>query len=445
MIAEVNKYMDILSIINPRYNNRIYSSNLDLLRKAHAEGDFSINEIISAQREYQNNIYKVFNGDINKIMFLNRSIGFEFEFATYKFKSDEKNQLPSHIELGKSESFSAIFNTPFILETDIYNELEIGIPPFLIANVNGKINKVAIDRIWQKLRITMQNINAEALDFSLIELGMIFERYGLGNGWQINNGNTDIVITKRKKHKSLKHQVYSQLNISVTAKEIAEFLSCYGHIAYLPERFEYFSATYYLLYNAISANIRTNEGKIALVHICKGLCNLLAIPSLLLLKDQPESKQNNKGVYSGVKETFGIWVKDSILNVIDYSLTDQLSREEVKKILIEIRSDIDKIMEYQIEKAMKIIRTQFGFKEEYKNRTFIEYNNTISELIERLNNSSPRYIPNERNVLFKKESFPAQGNGVRRDTYVNIPSPNDLKFHLAELRNDDHIENFTSY
>jgi len=440
--SEIITDIDIVKIFDLRECN----SSLDMLRKAHADGDFSVKEILDAQKEYQNWLFNVYNGDINKIMSLNRSIGFEFEFATYKFKNvDDKDQLPGHTELGKTDIFSPLFNTPFILETDIYNELEIGIPPFLIANVNGEINKVAIHKIWQKLRRTMQKINVEALDYNLLELVMIFERYGLGNGWQINNGNPDVLITKRKKHKAIKHQVYSQLNISITAKEIAEFISSYGHIAYLPERFEYFSATYMLLYNVLDNNIRTSQGETAIVNICKGLSNLLAIPSLLLLKDQPESKQNNMGVYSGVKETFGMWVKDSILNIVDYSLTDHLIREEVKKILIETYSELDEIMELQIEKAMKIVRTQFGFKEEYKNIAFTEYKNTISELVKRLNNSSPGYILNKCNVLYKTETFPAQGNGVRRDTFVNIPSPNDVKFHLAELRNDDHIESFISY
>lgn len=446
MIAEVNSYIDILKNIEPNYSADECNSSLDILRKAHADGDFSINEIISAQREYQNRLFNVFNGDINKIMSLNRSVGLEFEFATYKFKSEEeKKQLLSHIELGKSECFSPLFNITFKLETDIHNELEIGIPPFLIANINGKINKRAIHRIWQKLRITMHQINTEALDCSILELMVIFKKYGLGNVWQINCGNSDVTVTKRKKHKAIKYQVYSQLNISITAKEIAEFISCYGNFAYIPERFEYFSATYVLLYNLVATNIRTSQGQTAIVHICKGLSNLLAIPSLLLLKDQPESTQNSIGVYSGVKETFGMWVKDSILNIIDNSLTDQLARQEVENMLIETHSDLDKIMECQIEKAMKIVRTQFGFKEEYKSIAFTEYKKTISELLKRLNNSSPSYILNEINVLYKAEAFPAQGNGVRRDTYVNIPSPNEIKFHLAEIRNDDHIENFTSY
>ncbi len=445
MITGINSYKNILKTVEKNYKIKECCDNLDMLRKAHADGNFTIKEIINAQREYQDWLYNTFNGDVKKIMSLNRSIGLEFEFATYGFKNIQENkQLPVHTVLGKTDGFSSLFNMPFVLETDIYNELEIGFPPFLIANVDGEINKEALYNIWQNLRKTMHEINNEAFGYNLRELTVIFKKYGLGNVWQINLENTGLLISVRKKHKTIKHQVYSQLNISITAKEIAEFISSHKNDAYVSERFEYFSETYQLLYNIIVKNILTNQGKIALVHICKGLANLLAIPSLLLLKDRPESRQNKMGVYSGVKETFGIWVKDSILNIIDYSLTDQPAREEVKKVLIETYPYLDEIMERQVEKAMKIVRVQLGYKEEYKKLALIEYHNTITKIVKRLNYAKPRYIPNKEDVVYKSESFPAQGEGVRRDTFVNIPSPYGIQFHLAEIRNDDHIENFIS-
>ncbi len=435
-----------MEIVKRNYVREECQRKLEMVKKAHADGDFSVREIIKGQKEYQHWLFKEYNGDIKKIMSVNRSIGLEFEFASYKFNNgDESKQYPAHIELGKSENFSPLFNIPFMLETDVHNELEIGFPPFLIANVNGEMNKGAISRIWKSLRKTMQEINKEALECNIQKLTMIFEAYGLESEWRISNKSRDLKVAKRKKHCTIQNQVYSQLNISLTAKEIAELTKKYGLSAYIPEMFKYFSETFNLLYKILAKNISTRMGETAIVHICKGLSNLLAIPSLLLLKDQPESRQNNRGVYSGVKETFGVWVKDSILNLIDNSLNDQQARDEVKQVVIEEKLALDDIMQEQIEKAMKIVRTQFGFKEEYKNIALTEYLNTISELVKRLNNNTPKYIPNRRDVLYKSESFPAQGKGVRRDTYVNISSPTGVQFHLAEIRNDDQIENFISY
>lgn len=440
-IYVLRNYLDLWRLFHQLNKEEEVILNIEMIQKAHADGDCSVEEIVTNQKKYQNWLFKELNGDTKMIMSCHRSIGFEYEFATY----EAVKRIPSHRLISKSESFSDLFKVPFTLETDIYNELEIGIPPFLILNKDQKIYKERMSIIWVVFKKMMSHIATISKGKTISSLIENLQSKGLGKKWVNNLTDTEIKIVERKKHREKEYQIYSQLNISLNASEIGVFIISFGIKNYKSERYEYFKEVYTKLYGVFASNVKNQNEIIFAVHLCKGLSHILSIPSLLLLKKTPENNQNNRGVYSSVKEIFGLWIKDSIVNIADNSLTNAISREEMKYVILKLKDRIDEIMKEYIEKSFGIIKSLPMTNEIYKKIAFKEYEITLQKIISRLEVPFPVQKNNYFRELYKAENFPSNGEGVRKETFVNIYSPKKNHFHLAELRNDHQIQLFLSY
>lgn len=434
-IEDFEKYSDLYKLMSQFNKGDSVITHIEMIKKAHADGDYSVKEIISHQKAYQNWLFRELNGNVGTIMKYHRSVGFEFEFATYKASVT----FPSHILISSSEPFSNVFKTPFRLETDLFNELEIGIPPLLISNYNQKIRKNSIYKIWTILKKMMGHISALSQDYDISYLTGNLQKHGLGNHWEQNYLNEKISITKRKKHWEKEHQVYSQLNISLKADEIASSIINYGISSYQSARYEYFKEAYIKLYSLVSLEIKDRQLITSMVHFCKGLSHILAIPSLLLLKELPENPQNNRGVYSSVKEIFGVWVKDSITNLVDNSLKDPILRKIARSIIVKYKKQMDVIMKEQLIKASRIIKRITASSEVYAEMSFAEYEITVEKILKRLESVIPRQKKTNHKELYRNETFPSNGDGVRKETFMNIYSPVNDCFHLTEFRNDMQI------
>jgi hypothetical protein len=236
---------------------------------------------------------------------------------------------------------------------------------------------------------------------------------------------------------------------------------------------------------AILAGAKGKQSKTAVINISKGLSNLLAVPSINMFRDKAYDDFSKYDVYSTVKEVFGIWVKDSIPNIVDNSLTDADSRTEVYALLVSKKTDIEQEMDAIIKKAMKYNASDMphyfehlgdtGDHQAYRNEKLAQYESaftaelklTINTLISRLSAAKPVYTKNEGSK-FGAESFPtrdrevrdtssktairrrrkkiidAQGEGVRKDTFVNIPKGegDQEQLHLAEIRNEKQMDKF---
>lgn len=437
----LKRYQDLVKLFANFGKEEKVRVHMDMILKAHGDGKFDIDEIISSQREYQNWLFLELHENRAMIMEFHRSIGFEFEFATY----DSSKDFPSHTIIAKSEPFSNLFNSSFLLETDTHNELEIGIPPFLILNKDGRIRKRTIRRLWMLFKKRMQLFNLEYHEQNMQSLTNAFQKNGLGDEWSLKLANQDIHIVKRVKHREKKDQVYSQLNISLTAEEIAFYIINFGIKEYNSERYEYFKTLYTQLNAVINPHLKTSSQRCFSIHLCKGLSHLLAIPSLLLLKKLPENSQNERAVYSSVKEVFGIWVKDSLINVLDNCLINENERKEIKQLILKQKKEMDAVMKEFVEKAFFIIKHISMANEVYMKIAFTEYETTLKKIIQRLDQLRPVQKKVRCTELYKSESFPSNGDGVRKETFVNIYSSETNCFHLAELRSDQQIQMFLSY
>lgn len=432
---ELEGYADLKKAFDRYKKGDLIAANIDMIKKAHADGEYSLQEIIANQQKYQNWLIHELKGNTKVIMNCHRSIGFEFEFATYQA---EKTFL-SHVLISKSKPFSNLFKLPFMLETDIYNELEIGMPPFLISTLDNRIRKDAIYRIWMRMKKAMSLINIEMQGKKVEDLIATLQSQKLGDFWTGNLTGEHISIAKRKKHWEKQDQIYSQLNISLKASEIASFIEKHGIRSYKSERYEYFKETYSKLFNLFLKDLKNQQEKIAVIHLCKGLSHLLAIPSLLLLKESPESMQNDRGVYSSVKEIFGVWVKDSVVNLVDSSAKDSEARIQIGLLIQQQKPNIDLIMKEQIAKAIRIIKSLTNAHEDYEYSAYAEYEVTLKNILKRLKLSKPSLKAIKHTEEYRKESFPSNGEGVRKETYTSLYTDEHEYYHLTEFRNDMQI------
>lgn len=65
------------------------------------------------------------------------SVGFEYEFAEFKFNGQPDHPLRdvTHLEIARSQPPAPFANLPFSVETDADNAIELVTPPFLIQTV----------------------------------------------------------------------------------------------------------------------------------------------------------------------------------------------------------------------------------------------------------------------------------------------------------------------
>ncbi len=442
-VYSIYRYLDLWETLFQFNKEGLLMANIEMIKKAHGDGSYTTQDIVLNQKKYQNWLWETFNGDEKVIMSCHRSVGFEYEFATYNLiEMEGEKSLPVHTVIGQTKGYSKLFKIPFTLETDTHNELELGFPPFLFVNYNTKINKQSIGNTWRLFKQTMHQVYLESKGDFVSGLINRLQHYQLGHQWYMSHVSKTLKIGKRKKHWEKEAQVYTQVNLSLTVREIAVYIENYGMSSYKSERYEYFDETYRQLYAAFKPFVKTLEGRVAMVHLCKGISGLLAIPSLLLLKENPEHLQNNRGVYSSVKEVYGVWVKDSIPNLVDASLRSKVSRDEMKQAIKNLTAQIETIMERQIQKAFEIIQNIPGAIPEQKKAAILEYKNTVKAIHDRLKTDHPLLLKHKEETIYKAETFPSKGAGVRKETFISLVAPEDKYFHLAEFRNDRAFELF---
>jgi len=448
-------------------------AKLPVINKAYGISTGVGREIIAAQKSFQD--WLITQLSVGEIMSAQRSIGFEFEFARYENNGDA---LGAHAILGKSQNLSALFPLPFVLETDSGNELEIGMPPMLIGLINSGPDKTATAKLWNVLRAMMGAFRQANIDGAVNHLPLAAQ--GIGTAWVMNaaSANLQLIAGRPSKAGKAKDQVYSQINISLTPKEIADFISGKGKARYKNYEHELFAEGYEGIMGLL-AEATGEESKIAIIHISKGLSNLLAIPSINMFTESLYDDFAKYDVYSTVKETFGIWIKDSIPNIVDNSVTAGKERAEVLALLKKHKTGIEALLDGIMKKGMAFIAKDMPVVFENKPDDFdhgahkaqklaqyltaftTELTLTLNTLISRLTNAKPMHTKNE-GAQFGGEHFPTEdkriktkrkkpakiikavGEGVRKETFVNIPQGigKQEHMHLAEIRNEGYIDDF---
>ena len=438
----------------------------DVFAKAHGQG--SAAEITAAQKDYQS--WLAASMSTGDIMDRHRSVGFEYEFATYCKVDGASPGLNAHVELGRSEELSTIFRMPFILETDENDELEAVTPPLLIADRGGEINRGAANNIYAAYKASLKALRDENMpgpeDDPTHLATLDYEASGLGGGWEFAGEMKGLCLGKRKKHATSSDHIYSQMNISLTAEEIADFTQTRSQIR---------SSSYQVLTEANTAIKAIFDAKLgaafgaygqqnlmseneagmawqnlatATTNICKGLAGLVSIPSILA---------NNEGIgqkaslFTSVKEYCGMWLKDSIPNIVDSSLADANSRIIMQALMTAAEDEVKAALGAVVDEQLKGIKD--GVKEwltwpfskdsradtklaGYKTTFNNELATTFTAVIARLNRSAPRQIRTQGAPGYGGEQFGEEGLGVRKDTFVNIKSGKGRTMHLAEMRND---------
>jgi hypothetical protein len=293
-----------------------------LLEKLANPGTISnIPAFIKAQEAYQAQLASMFSKA--QIMSTHQSIGLEFEFATYELTGE----VGSHSVLGTSKPLSVLFDLPFVLETDSGNELEIGMPPFLIKH--NENTKKQIAAIWLAMRAAMSAAREASKGKSIAGLIKEIIWIGLGTGWEINTKSTAgmSVAADRSKHKDTNaDKVYSQLNISMGGNESAAHLKRFaGDTKYATKAEKELILPLYARVHTIlnETNKRAaiaNMSDEIFTHLAKSVTSMIAAPSIIIA-DNPILKAlvRSEGIFdlhSTVKELHGIWIKDSLPNIL---------------------------------------------------------------------------------------------------------------------------------
>ena len=435
--------------------------------KAHGQG--SAAEITAAQSEYQN--WLADSMSTKEIMDSHRSVGFEYEFASYCKEDGKSPGLDAHIELGKSDELSPIFQMPFVLETDSEDELEAVTPPLLIADVGGEINRNAANAIYSAYKASLKALRdgnmpkiGENPKKKLVDLD--YAASGLGENWRYTRAMQGLWLGKRLKHSGSTDRIYSQMNISLTAEEIADFTQTRSHLGErnpfavvvtantaVKKIFDTNLDGAFQVY-AGEAGMSPNDARMAwqnvstaVTNICKGLAGLVSIPSILAENEGIKGES----LFSNVKEYCGMWIKDSIPNIVDSSLADPHSRSIMHALMVVSVDEVAEALGATVDGELKRIKA--GVKEwftwpfktdsradtklaEYKKTFKSELSTTFEMVMTRLEKPAPRRVGTKGIPEYGGERFGKEGLGVRKDTFVNIASGEARTLHLAEMRND---------
>ena len=245
--------------------------------------------------------------------------------------------------------------------------------------------------------------------------------------------------------------MYEQINISMTAEEIAQDIKKQKeHEKDLPPRqYDWLSTLAGEIYTYLDSQMNAPALAAAKTLMSKGLAGIGALPDLI--------NHNPNGVASYVKEIYGIWVKDNTPNqVVSAAMgtkngLDQLSgftndvkkRKKPQRATRNAKAISDLIIE-RVRKSRELWEGDEGaivspdekaaIRKEVK-ATLINIHNLIH---------ADTWLGNQP-TTFGHEKFDDgnSGLGVRKDTFVTIPSGKQRKLHLAEIRSDWTIDKFT--
>lgn len=329
----------------------------------------NVKNYLKAQADYQNYLNQTKTE--SEIMKTHKSVGFEYEFANYTNGNADSEELSSHIVLGASGDFSSLFPIPFELETDSGKVLEVGMPPLLVSNKpeDGNPDKAGIKAVYEKMRGTMRTIREATQGRNMSALIDYIQEIGLGESWVKNkviDEHTDLIISDRQglaeKFKNSEDGIYSQMNISMNAEESAaaiELMMEDDEALIAAEKNETRGSAEKGVLGRVAKELNkllnplaTNKaGQIAVVHIAKAMANILAIPALKAKREAIEIAAPYE-LDSIVKELYGIWVKDSLQNILSTSIV-----MKNPAIFIQATNAAKQYMEGEIETAYQSLLT----------------------------------------------------------------------------------------
>lgn len=448
-------------------------------------------DITLAQEKYQKLLSQKMG--TSQIMDSHRSVGFEYEFATYEVLKPSL-KIDSHNELGHSKRISSLFNIPFKLETDSENELEIVTPPLLIANDNSAINKSTAKRLYQYYKDSASDLREKNKGKVVSTLNLASE--GFGNGWKFDPSAKNLKVSvDRKKHQDSDNEIYSQMNISLTLEETSNFMDKQSmswvadENAETLEGSEIFSKAYFRILNLLNENdnkveeginfylqkidpkdslpseeaeqiFEEIEDKVENLNflISRSLANSLAIPSIIF-NEHFRDKELLNSLHSSVKETFGIWVKDTIQNIISgFVAEDSGTKMAMENLLKSCKAEILEIIEQELHTdlngAFPTVNTMFDSDHQKIEERLValkgsipdivrkEVNTTIDSLLSLLNDEKVKMFDYQSQFLNESFNDNHSGFGVRKDTYTPITSGNKTNLNLVEIRNDESIDKF---
>lgn len=439
-------------------------------KNAHPENiSVTAKSITDAQAEYMAKL-KDLGKTEQEVMDTHKSVGFEYEFAGYSWQEGESNEPPdSHTTIAKSGKHSQLFDTPFSLETDSGQTLELVTPPLLVDTKNEEGNwKDITKNIYQVYKRTATELMASQLDKSLSSSDKELNSR-IGGDWQIDKqfGN-QMIWDENSKHQN---ETYSQMNIGMSydelelvgseeeggeetgaADSLLKQLKAELDEVLEEELADAFESQYGEDDWEKPVNKLYNEVSKSFPHISRGLSNILAIPSVL--HRQTSSTGSTKLLHTSIKEVDGFWLKYSPVALLKENLTKE-ARGELSRFM----GDIEEQLKYKIIYTLGSVIDELGValpKSQDVNgikKGWFEKSN--SELVAMFNHF--KELGNDEIDLsgvieayikaghkFGDESFSgeAAGLGVRKDTFRKIAHPTGKKNYLVELRNDVVIEEY---
>lgn len=431
--------------------------------------DQSLLSLITHQRKYETILSALSKEDGTAILDSHRTMGIELEFAQYGGPD-----LGAHTELAVSND-SILKEVPgqWVLETDNNRKLEIGVPPvYVIDKETGGINIDVISSIRGIVKTALETARDKYKDKGAVN-DFITEmpNQGLGKNWskkaampqtlefkgrttysEYSGKETEVKpdLGLHSGHKENKY-MYEQINLSMTADEIAENIEKqkkheeglparpYDWLGHLANQINVYLDSKMSGENLSSANILLSKG-------------LAGIGALLDIRSH-----GSDGVASSVKEIFGIWIKDNTPNLVvsavmgNRNAYEQLSgftndtkkrgkpqratrhARDISEMIIEA---VRKSRNWYDEDDGKVLPAEKSAIRNEVKATLVK----IYDLI-----PADEWITNP-SIHYGAEPFDGihAGLGVRKDTFVNIPSGESRKLHLAEVRSDWTIDKFTA-
>lgn len=429
----------------------------------------SLKSLIDNQRKYETVIAAVNQKDGTSALDTHRTLGIELEFAQYGGAS-----LGSHVDLAVSND-SVLKTVPgiWVLETDSNKKLEVGVPPMYVIDADsGKLNIKVVSAVRAIVKKALETARDKFKDGSLVKDFLSeMPNQGLGKNWSKKAALSDgLRFEGRKKHdpvwghlieqsdklglhdsKEQNKYMYEQINVAMTGDEIAQDISSQTeHEKTLPKRsYDWLGTLAGEILAYLDSKMKDKGLASAKILMSKGLAGIGALPDII--------DSNGTGVASYVKEIFGIWVKDNTPNqVVSAAMSSKNGIEQLAAFTNDGKKkgkpkratqNANAISDMILRGYAKSRQGQFdddppeveegeqkAIKREVK-ATLLSINNLIP---------ASHWLATPQ-TKFGSEKFDGQnsGLGVRKDTFVSIPSGDKRKLHLAEIRSDWTIDKFT--
>jgi len=436
--------------------NRLYLASQD------ATGTLAA--LLAAQKEWQDFLL---DEGIPKtaILSVHRSFGLEYEFATWEMIDPRAPVVKSHTIAGQTDAFSGLFGVPFVLETDAQQELELVGPPLLAGSAGGGVNKAfmkaAHDLFIAYLsgfRTDNQNTTVNAFPFA---------GDGIGHKWQWEPASGLIRLAgDRQKWADKPNQIGYQLNVTLKPEEIAAGIKAADDSGSRDGDEKHGDVYDGILKRFLDAKSykdlskpRKNAIDPAILILAKGLSNSIAIPTLSLVAQTHLPWVVKAGdLHSYVKDLHGLWIKDSVPNITVAAVTgDAQAKQDLAAILDVIGKEEGVVARYIVSNIPEYRPKGAAFKGEPK-KLLEDHDGPVKEST-RLKQAAKaeavacmaqvkarleayRDLPHTNTPTdFLAEKF-GTGDGVRKDTYLNIPRSSQSTLHLTELRSNASTDAF---